>query len=78
MKCSLAFLVMLTQVLSAGLERYSDLVVADALPAAHVGRDVRVTYLGTNGLCSFSFRSAKQSLINYECPHSGNTAQNSP
>ena len=60
MKCSLAFLVMLTQVLSAGLERYSDLVVADALPAAHVGRDVRVTYLGTNG---FEFESSNHVLL---------------
>jgi L-ascorbate metabolism protein UlaG (beta-lactamase superfamily) len=60
MKCSLAFLVMSTQVLSAGLERYSDLVVADALPAAHVGRDVRVTYLGTNG---FEFESSNHVLL---------------
>jgi L-ascorbate metabolism protein UlaG (beta-lactamase superfamily) len=60
MKCSLAFLVMSTQLLSAGLERYSDLVVADVSPAAPVGRDVRVTYLGTNG---FQFESGKHALL---------------
>jgi L-ascorbate metabolism protein UlaG (beta-lactamase superfamily) len=60
MKCSLAFLVMSTQVLSAGLERYSDLVVADVLPAAPVGRDVRVTYLGTNG---FQFELGNHALL---------------
>jgi hypothetical protein len=47
MKCSLAFLFLSAQVLYAGLERYSDLVVADVLPAASGGGDVHVTYLGT-------------------------------
>ena len=61
MKCSLAsFLVLSTQVLSAGLERYSELVVADVLPAAPAGRDVRVTYLGTNG---FQFESGNHVLL---------------
>ena len=60
MKCSLAFLVMSTQVLYAGLERYSDLVVADVLPAASGGGDVRVTYLGTNG---FQFESSNHALL---------------
>jgi L-ascorbate metabolism protein UlaG (beta-lactamase superfamily) len=60
MKCCLAFLVISTQVLSAGLERYSDLVVADVSPAAPAGRDVRVTYLGTNG---FQFESGNQALL---------------
>jgi L-ascorbate metabolism protein UlaG (beta-lactamase superfamily) len=60
MKFGLAFLVMSTQVLSAGLERYSDLVVADVSPAAPAGRDVRVTYLGTNG---FQFESGEHALL---------------
>lgn len=60
MKCSLAFLVLSTQVLYAGLERYSDLTVADVLPAASGGGDVRVTYLGTNG---FQFESSNHALL---------------
>ena len=60
MKCSLAFLVLSTQVLYAGLERYSDLIVADASPAASGGGDVRVTYLGTNG---FQFESSNHALL---------------
>jgi len=60
MKCSLAFLVMSTQVLYAGLERYSHLVVADVLPAAPAGGEVRVTYLGTNG---FQFESGNHALL---------------
>jgi L-ascorbate metabolism protein UlaG (beta-lactamase superfamily) len=60
MKCSLAFLVLSTQVLYAGLERYSDLVVADVLFAASGGGDVRVTYLGTNG---FQFESGNHALL---------------
>jgi L-ascorbate metabolism protein UlaG (beta-lactamase superfamily) len=60
MKCSLAVLVMSTQVLSGGLERYSNLVVADVLPVAPPGRDVRVTYLGTNG---FQFESGNHVLL---------------
>src|SRR4029453_10730774 len=60
MKCSLAFLVMWTQVLYAGLERYSHLVVADVSPAAPEGDEVRVTYLGTNG---FQFESGNHALL---------------
>jgi L-ascorbate metabolism protein UlaG (beta-lactamase superfamily) len=60
MKCSLAFLVLSTQVLCAGLERYSHLVVADVSPAAPVGGEVRVTYLGTNG---FQFESSNHALL---------------
>ena len=60
MKCSLAFLVMSTQVLYAGLERYSPLVVADVSPAAPGGDEVRVTYLGTNG---FQFESGNHALL---------------
>jgi len=60
MKCSLAFLVLSTQVLYAGLERYSHLVVADVLPAAPAGSEVRVTYLGTNG---FQFESGNHALL---------------
>ena len=60
MKCSLAFLVLSTQVLYAGLERYSHLVVADVSPAAPAGGEVRVTYLGTNG---FQFESGNHALL---------------
>ena len=60
MKCSLAFLVLSTQVLYAGLERYSHLVVADVSPAAPAGGEVRVTYLGTNG---FQFDSSNHALL---------------
>jgi L-ascorbate metabolism protein UlaG (beta-lactamase superfamily) len=59
MKWSLVFLVLSTQVLCAGLERYSHLVVADVLPASG-GGDVRVTYLGTNG---FLFESSNHVLL---------------
>jgi L-ascorbate metabolism protein UlaG (beta-lactamase superfamily) len=60
MKCSVAFLVMSTQVLYSGLEGYSHLVVADVLPAAPAGGEVRVTYLGTNG---FQFESSNHALL---------------
>src|SRR4029453_8430840 len=60
MKCSLAFLVFSTQVLYAGLERYSDLIVADGSPAASGGGDMLVTYLGTNG---FQFESSNHALL---------------
>ena len=60
MKCSLAFLVLSTQVLYAGLERYSGLMVADVSPAASAGSAVRVTYLGTNG---FQFESNNHALL---------------
>jgi L-ascorbate metabolism protein UlaG (beta-lactamase superfamily) len=60
MKCSLAFLVMSSQMLYAGLERYSHLVVADVSPAAPGGDEVRVTYLGTNG---FQFESGNHALL---------------
>jgi len=60
MKCSLAFLVLSTQVLYAGLERYSHLIVADVSPAASGGGNVRVTYLGTNG---FKFESSNHALL---------------
>jgi L-ascorbate metabolism protein UlaG (beta-lactamase superfamily) len=60
MKCSLAILVLSTQVLCAGMERYSHLVVADVLPATSAGGDVRVTYLGTNG---FQFESSSHALL---------------
>jgi L-ascorbate metabolism protein UlaG (beta-lactamase superfamily) len=60
MKCSLALLVLSTQMLYAGLERYSHLVVADVLPAAPAGGEVRVTYLGTNG---FQFESSNHALL---------------
>jgi L-ascorbate metabolism protein UlaG (beta-lactamase superfamily) len=60
MKWSLAFLVLSTQVLYAGLERYTHLVVADVLPAASGGGEVRVTYLGTNG---FLFESSNHALL---------------
>jgi L-ascorbate metabolism protein UlaG (beta-lactamase superfamily) len=60
MKCSLAFLVLSTQVLYAGLERYSHLVVADVSTAAPAGGEVRVTYLGTNG---FQFESGDHALL---------------
>lgn len=60
MKCSLAFLVLSTQALYAGLERYSDLIVADVSPAASAGSAVRVTYLGTNG---FQFESNNHALL---------------
>jgi L-ascorbate metabolism protein UlaG (beta-lactamase superfamily) len=59
MKWSLVFLVLSTQVLCAGLERYSHLIVADVLPASG-GGDVRVTYLGTNG---FLFESSNHVLL---------------
>ena len=60
MKCSLAFLVLSAQVLHAGQERYSDLIVADVSPAASGGDEVRVTYLGTNG---FQFESSNHALL---------------
>jgi L-ascorbate metabolism protein UlaG (beta-lactamase superfamily) len=60
MKCSLAFLVLSTQVLCAGLERYSDLIVADVSPAASGSDEVRVAYLGTNG---FQFESGDHALL---------------
>jgi L-ascorbate metabolism protein UlaG (beta-lactamase superfamily) len=60
MKWSLAFLVLSTQVLYAGLERYSYLIAADELPAALASGEVRVTYLGTNG---FLFESNNRALL---------------
>jgi L-ascorbate metabolism protein UlaG (beta-lactamase superfamily) len=60
MKWSLAFLVLSTQVLYAGLERYSHLIAADELPAALASGEVRVTYLGTNG---FLFESSNHALL---------------
>ncbi len=60
MKWSLAFLVLSTQVLYAGLERYSHLVAADVLLASSGRGDVRVTYLGTNG---FQFESGNHALL---------------
>ena len=60
MKWSLAFLVLSTQVLYAGLERYPHLVVADVSAAVPAGSEVRVTYLGTNG---FQFESRNHALL---------------
>jgi L-ascorbate metabolism protein UlaG (beta-lactamase superfamily) len=60
MKCSLAFLILSTQVLYAGLERYSHLIAADISPAAPASGGVRVTYLGTNG---FQFESGNHALL---------------
>jgi L-ascorbate metabolism protein UlaG (beta-lactamase superfamily) len=60
MKWSLAFLVLSTQVLYAGLERYSHLIAADELPAVLASGEVRVTYLGTNG---FLFESSNHALL---------------
>jgi L-ascorbate metabolism protein UlaG (beta-lactamase superfamily) len=60
MKCSLAFLILSTQVLYAGLERYSHLIAADISPTAPTSGEVRVTYLGTNG---FQFESGNHALL---------------
>ena len=60
MKCSLAFLVMSTQVLYAGLERYSHLVVADSQSPGPSRSGVRITYLGTNG---YQFESGGHALL---------------
>jgi L-ascorbate metabolism protein UlaG (beta-lactamase superfamily) len=58
MKCAFLLLALSAQTLCAGLEKYSQLVVAD-VPAV-LQNGVRVTYLGTNG---FEFRSGNHTLL---------------
>lgn len=59
MKFAFLFLALSAQTLCAGLERYSQLLVADpSLKTSSHG--VRVTYLGTNG---FEFRSGNHVLL---------------
>ena len=48
MKRVLLLLLLTTQSLCAGLDRYQQFVVADGIHSAH-GHGVRITYLGTNG-----------------------------
>ena len=58
MKTAFFFFILSAQTLCAGLEKYSQFVVADSEPRR--GREVRVTYLGTNGL---EFRSGNHALL---------------
>jgi len=61
MKFGLCALILTTQVASAGLEKYSSLVVADANPTGAVPPNaIRVTYLGVNG---FQFEASGHALL---------------
>ena len=60
MRHVLSCLLISAQTLCAGLERYSQLVVADLSPAKPTGGGIRVTYLGTNG---FEFESGTHALL---------------
>src|SRR6266571_9568952 len=60
MRHVLSCLLISAQTLCAGLERYSQLVVADLSPAKSTGGGIRVTYLGTNG---FEFESGTHALL---------------
>src|SRR5437667_6829143 len=60
MKLRFVFLVFATQSACAGLQQYTNLVVADP-PGSSAPRDnVRVTYLGTNG---YQFESGGHTLL---------------
>ena len=56
---TLFFLFLILQPLQAGLERYSQLVVADSAPV-HPRSGVRITYLGTNG---YQFEAGGHALL---------------
>jgi L-ascorbate metabolism protein UlaG (beta-lactamase superfamily) len=58
MKSACIFFLLTAQALCAGLEKYSQFVVADS--ERNSGRGVGVTYLGTNG---FEFRSGTHALL---------------
>jgi len=60
MRHVLSCLLISAQTLCAGLERYSQLVVADLSPAKPTGGGIRITYLGTNG---FEFESGTHALL---------------
>ncbi len=61
MKSIFVALVLIAQVASAGLQKYSSLVVADANPAATVpSNTIRATYLGVNG---FQFETSGHVLL---------------
>jgi L-ascorbate metabolism protein UlaG (beta-lactamase superfamily) len=61
MKLSLCALIFSTQVASAGLQKYSSLVVADKYPFAEPEPNaIRVTYLGVNG---FQFETNGHALL---------------
>src|SRR3977135_1178823 len=61
MKLSLFALTLIAQVASAGLEKYSSLVVADANPTGTVPPNtIRITYLGVNG---FQFETSGHALL---------------
>jgi L-ascorbate metabolism protein UlaG (beta-lactamase superfamily) len=60
MKLSLLCLIFSAQTLCAGLERYSQLVVADSQSRAPPGNGVRITYFGTNG---YQFESGGDALL---------------
>ena len=60
MKYTLLFLALSVQTLCAGLEEYSQLVVADGRSNTSPRHGVRVTYLGTNG---FELRSGSHTLL---------------
>ncbi len=60
MKYTSALLLLSAQILYGGLERYSELVVADVSPAMPPRSGVRITYLGTNG---FEFESGNHAIL---------------
>lgn len=60
MKYAFLLLALSAQTLCAGLEEYSQLVVADGPSNASPRHGVRVTYLGTNG---FELRSGRHALL---------------
>jgi L-ascorbate metabolism protein UlaG (beta-lactamase superfamily) len=60
MKLPLLCLIFSAQTLCAGLERYSQLVVADSRSRAPSHNGVRITYLGTNG---YQFESGGHTLL---------------
>src|SRR5882762_3183628 len=61
MKLSLFALTLIAQVASAGLQKYSSLVVADANPTGTIPSNaIRITYLGVNG---FQLESAGHALL---------------
>jgi hypothetical protein len=60
-KLSLSSLALIAQVASAGLEKYSSLVVADKYPFTEPEPNaIRVTYLGVNG---FQFETNGHALL---------------
>src|SRR5205823_5108118 len=60
MKYVLLFLALATPSISAGLERYSQFVVADSLSKPKSQDGVRITYLGTNG---YQFEAGEHALL---------------